>query len=136
VLTAREYSIPYHWDYYKQIRQRTQDLIQAQYSSNPAEFKQFIQQYQVDLWLIEPTAFTTEYLQQNDWLRQFQPEIQQAMPLCEAVSPTMRDKSFRTASFASANLKKPSAIAQKIDQCSIFSTPNLNVLDSKCLLKN
>ena len=137
VLTAREYSIPYHWDYYKQIRQRTQDLIQAQYSSNQTDVQQFIHQYQVDFWLIDRTAFTNEYLQHNDWLRQFQPEIQQAMPLCEAVCHgTSFASSFRTASFAIANLTKPSAIAQKIDQCSIFSTPNLNVLDSNCLLKN
>jgi hypothetical protein len=114
VLTAREYSIPYHWDYYKQIRQRTQDLIQAQYSSNPADFKQFIQQYQVDLWLIDRTAFTGEYLQQNDWLNQFQPEIQQAI----------------------ANSNRQSAISQKIDQCSIFQTSGINLLASKCLLKN
>jgi hypothetical protein len=116
VLTAREYSIPYHWDYYKQIRQRTQDLIQAQYSSSPADFKQLIQQYQVDLWLVDHTAFTAEYLQQNDWLNQFQPETQQAI----------------------ANLKQhqSSAIAQKIDQCSIFQTPEINLLASKCLLEN
>jgi hypothetical protein len=115
VLTAREYSIPYHWDYYKQIRRRTQDLIQAQYSSSPADFKQLIQQYQVDLWLVDHTAFTPEYLQQNDWLNQFQPETQQAI----------------------ANLKqhRPLAIAQKIEQCSVFQTPEINLLASKCLLE-
>jgi len=116
VLTAREYSIPYHWDYYTQIRQRTQDLIQAQYSSNSADFKQLIQQYQVDLWLVDRTAFTPEYLQQNDWLNQFQPETQQAI--------------------ANFNQNRPSAIAQRIDQCSIFQTPEINLLTSKCLLEN
>lgn len=116
VLTAREYSIPYHWDYYQQIRQRTQDLIQAQYSSSPADLKQFIQQYQVDLWLVDRTAFTAEYLQQNDWLHQFQPDAQQAI--------------------ANLNQHQPSAIAQKIDQCSIFQTSEINLLASKCLLKN
>jgi hypothetical protein len=116
VLTAREYSIPYHWDYYKQIRQRTQDLIQAQYSSSPAGLKQFIQQYQVDLWLVDRTAFTPEYLQQNDWLNQFQTEMQQAI----------------------ANLQQhqPLAIARRIGQCSIFQTPELNLLTSKCLLED
>jgi hypothetical protein len=115
VLTAREYSIPYHWDYYKQIRQRTQDLIQAQYSSSPADLKQFIQQYQVDLWLVDHNALTAKYLQQNDWLNQFQPEIQQAI----------------------ANLKyhQPLAIAKKIDQCSIFQTSEINLLASKCLIE-
>lgn len=116
VLTAREYSIPYHWDYYKKIRQRTQDLIQAQYSSSPADVKQLIQQYRVDLWLVDRNAFTIEYLQQNDWLKQFQPETREAI----------------------ANLKhhQVSAIAQKIDQCSIFQTPEINLLASKCLLEN
>jgi hypothetical protein len=115
VLTAREYSIPYHWDYYKQIRQRTQDLIQAQYSLNPGDLKQLIQQYQVGFWLVDSTAFTVEYLQQNNWLNQFQPATQQAI----------------------ANLKnhQPLAIAQKIDQCSVFQTPEINLLTSKCLLE-
>ena len=121
VLTAREYSIPYHWDYYGQIRQRTQDLIQAQYTLNPDELKQFIRKYQIDLWLIDHNAFTTAYLMQNDWLRQYQSSTS------PAISPT---------SLAIANLQqqKPLAITKKLYQCSIFRTLELTLLSSKCLL--
>lgn len=114
VLTAREYSIPYHWDYYSQIRQRTQNLIQAQYSPIATDLKQVIEQYQIDYWLLDSNAFTPEYLSQNDWLSQFKPEIQIAI----------------------ANLTQPAqpVIISKIQQCSVFSNTDLKLLDSKCLL--
>ena len=114
VLTAREYSIPYHWDYYGQIRQRTQALIQAQYSPNPADSKRIIDRDRIDYWLLDSDAFTSEYLTNNDWLGQFQPETKQAI----------------------ANLKQQPAIVNKIEQCRVFSTPDLNLLSSKCLLSN
>ena len=114
VLTAREYSIPYHWDYYGQIRQRTQDLIQAQYSPNVADLKRIIDRDRIDYWLLDSDAFTPEYLTNNDWLMQFKPETKQAI----------------------ANLKQPKrqpAIVNSIEQCRIFHTPDLNLLSSKCL---
>jgi hypothetical protein len=116
VLTAEEYSIPYHWDYYQQIRQRTKDLIQAQYSLSPEDLNQFMQKYQVDLWLIDRTAFTTEYLSQNNWLMQFQPETNEAI--------------------ATLKQKQQPVIINNVDRCSIFKTPDLNILAGKCLLKN
>ncbi|MEL7077310.1 MAG: hypothetical protein AAGM46_15480 [Cyanobacteria bacterium J06582_2] len=113
VLTAREYSIPYHWDYYGQIRQRTQDLIRAQYSHSVQDLERFIDKYQVNLWLIDRQAFSPSYLQQNDWLRQFDSEVTTAI----------------------ANLEQPPAIAKKIEQCSVFSDRSLNLLTSQCLLE-
>ena len=115
VLTAREYSIPYHWDYYKQIRQRTRDLIRAQYSLNLQDVEQFSDRYRVDLWLLDRSAFTPEYLNRNDWLKQFSAEVQPAM----------------------INLQKQlPAIATKIDRCRIFSTDKLDLLNSECLKKH
>ena len=113
VLTAREYSIPYHWDYYGQIRQRTQALIQAQYSPSLEELKRFIQQYKVDLWLLDRSAFTRQYLTQNDWLNQFQPEVQSAI--------------------ANLTTQQP-AIVKNIERCSVFKTNQLNLLTAECLL--
>ena len=117
VLTAREYSIPYHWDYYGQIRQRTQDLIQAQYSPNTADLKRIIDRDRIDYWLLDSDAFTPKYLINNDWIMQFQPETKQAI----------------------ANLKQPKqepAIVGSIEQCRIFQTPNLNLLSGQCLLSD
>ncbi len=115
VLVSKEYSIPYHWDYYAQIRQRTKDLIQAQYSSNQAALNQFIQQYQVDLWLIDQAAFTPEYLSTNPWLSQFQPETPNAI--------------------ASLQQAKEPSIVSKVDRCSIFKTTKLNLLNAQCIVR-
>ena len=113
VLVSEEYSIPYHWDYYRQIRQRVKDLIKAQYSYNPTEIKQFIERYHIDLWLIDRDAFTKGYLQNNSWLNQFQPETQNAI----------------------ANLQQHGnpITANKINQCSVFQTAKLDLLDARCL---
>lgn len=116
VLVSKEYSIPYHWDYYQQIRQQTQDLIQAQYTSNSEELNQFIKKYQVDLWLLDKKAFTVEYLQENSWFNQFQPQTKNAI-------------------LALQQTKQP-LIVSKIDQCSIFRTDTLNLLDARCITEN
>ena len=116
VLISKEYSIPYHWDYYQQIRQRTQDLIQAQYSRDPVILNRFIQKYQIDLWLLDYDALTTEYLSQNSWLNQFQTEIKAAI--------------------SSLQQGHQPAIVNYIEQCSIFSTTKLNLLDAQCIAEN
>lgn len=79
ILVGSEYAVPYHWGYYRQFRQRTLDLIQAQYSQDLAEVQQFIQKYNIDFWLIEQNAFTPEYLTSDRWLRQFQPSVTNAL---------------------------------------------------------
>ena len=115
VLTSREYSIPYHLDYYDPIRQRTKDLIQAQYSNSQADLTQFVEKYQPDFWAIDKNAFEIIYLENNGWLNQFQPETQNAI----------------------ANLQqgKP-AIADKIDRCSVLHSIKLNLLDARCVAEN
>ena len=116
VLVSREYSIPYHWDYYGQIRQRTKDLIQAQYSSSKIELNRFIKKYHVNLWLLEEQAFTPQYLRDNPWLNQFQPETKNAiLSLQQGTKPL---------------------IMSKIERCSIFRTAKLNLLDAQCITEN
>ena len=113
VLVAEEYSIPYHWDYYQQIRQRSKDLIQAQYSSSQTDINRFIEKYQIDLWLVDKNAFNSQYLNSNSWLNQFQPETNQAI----------------------TNLKQNNKliIKNKSDRCSVFQTSETNLLNAKCL---
>ena len=81
VLVAEEYAIPYHQGYYQQIRQRTKDFIAAQYSLDKQTVINFIRQYRIDLWLVDTNAFTVEYLQNNQWLQQFTPEITEAISI-------------------------------------------------------
>lgn len=113
VLTAAEYSIPYHLDYYWQIRQRTKDLIKAQYSNDLQQIKNFIDRYQPDLWLIDKNAFTVEYLENNSGLMQFESPAKQAVSL--ARSPT-----------------NPVLIA-KFLECRVFEDNRSIILSTKCI---
>lgn len=116
VLVAREYSIPYHWDFYQQIRLRTQDLIQAQYSEDPSDVNQFIQKYNVDLWLLDQNAFAEEYLSENFWLKQFKTQTNRAL-------------------FILKQDKKPS-IVNKIEQCRVLQTNAHTLLNAQCVMNN
>lgn len=112
ILTGREYAVPYHWGYYRQFRQRTLELIQAQYSPNLADVQGLIAKYHIDFWLVERGAFTPGYLAPNSWLNQY-PETRQAIAqLSAGISP---------------------AIGQYLDRCSVLETSGLVVLSGKCL---
>ena len=116
VLVAEEYSIPYHWSYYQQMRQRAKDLIQAQYSSSQQEINRFIVKYKIDLWLVDKDAFDIQYLKNNFWLNQFQPETNNAINHLQENNKLL--------------------IQNKSDRCTIFQTEKLNLLDAKCISKN
>ncbi|MGK7893570.1 MAG: hypothetical protein AB4372_08085, partial [Xenococcus sp. (in: cyanobacteria)] len=83
VLVAEEYAIPYHQGYYQQFRQRVQDLIAAQYSLDSQRIINFINEYGINLWLVDTNSFSVEYLQNNQWLQQFKPEITKAISVIE-----------------------------------------------------
>jgi hypothetical protein len=112
ILAGREYSIPYHWGYYGQLRQKIIDLIQAHYSSNLKEVKQFINTYKVDLFLLDKDAFDSDYLSDR-WLQQFQPYTQEAQAKLERGSIPV--------------LKKAR------DVCSVFKTEQFVVIEAKCI---
>ncbi len=117
ILVSREYALPFHLGYYRQIRQRTIDLIHAQYSQDLAAAKQLIQKYGVDFWLLERKAFTPEYLTHNNppWLQSFQPAFTEAL----------------------ANLEQGTTPALALmERCSVFETKSLVVLQADCIAKN
>ena len=70
ILVGSEYALPYHQGYYAEIKQRANDLIQAQYSPNLEEVKKFIQKYDIDFWLLDSQALTLEYVRKNHRLQQ------------------------------------------------------------------
>jgi len=113
ILVGREYAIPYHLGYYRQFRQRTLDLIRAQYSPDLAEVKDFIQKYKVDFWLLDARAFTPEYFANNDWLQAYQPATGEAL-----------DKVKR------GTLP---ALSSVIKNCQVFEAESLVVLGGACL---
>jgi hypothetical protein len=112
ILAGREYSIPYHWGYYGQLRQRIIALIRASYSSNLEEVKQFINAYHVDLFLIDKDAFDLDYLSDR-WLQQFQPYTQEAQAKLERDTIPVLEKAMEV--------------------CSIFRTEEFAVIEAKCI---
>ncbi|MGJ3245326.1 MAG: hypothetical protein ACFE0I_04535 [Elainellaceae cyanobacterium] len=67
-LVGREFALPHHPRYYTVIHERAIALINAQYSRDPSTLQQFVDQYGVDFFLIDTTAFAADYLLSHDWL--------------------------------------------------------------------
>jgi len=114
VLVGREYANPYHIGYYRQIRQRAKDLIQAQYSPDLAVVKAFIQTYGINFWLLHRAAFQPGHLQ-NRWLQQYQPEVANARTLLEA--------------------GKVPALASLMQPCAVAETETFVLLQTECIQK-
>ena len=115
ILTARKYALPYQTGYYRQFRQRTKDLIRAQYSSDLAVVQGFIRKYGVSFWLLERKSFTRGYVERNRWINLYQPEAREA----------------------ANGLKKGEvpALAAFLDRCSVYEDERFVVLDARCILQ-
>lgn len=112
-LAGREYGVPYQVGYYHQIRDRAEQLIQAQYSPDLQPAKDLIQKYGVDFWVLERSAFTPEYIAKHDWMINF-PDAKQAALL-------------------NIQQGKIPAIAALSDRCRAMETEQLIVLQADCL---
>jgi len=113
ILVGREYALPYHTRYYSQIRQRTIDLIQAQYSPDLTQVQRFIQKYNVDFFLLDSGAFTPAYVAEHEWMRQFQP----------------------TTTIALTQLQegKVPALAKLVERCKALETKGLMLVHAGCV---
>jgi len=114
ILVGREYAIPYQLGYYRQFRQRTQELINAQYSLKLAAAQNLIQKYGVDFWLLDKAAFTPEYVANNSWLRQYQPVTAEAIALLQQ--------------------GKIPALSQVVERCQVFERDGFVILKAECIL--
>lgn len=112
VVVGREFAIPYHVGYANQFRQRAMDLIQAQYTRDPAELQRVIDTYQITFWLIEPEVFKPKFLRQ-EWVRQYP----------TATKPAIRN----------LNRGVP-VLQQRAEGCTVFRAKNLSVVDAACLV--
>jgi hypothetical protein len=119
VLVSKEYALPFHLGYYRQIRQRAIDLINAQYSPNLAVIQSFIQKYQIDFFLVDRGAFDAKIILNNpglrNWLTQFQPATDEAI--------------------ARLDRQEKLAIVPLMKSCTVLRTKNLSVLNAECILK-
>lgn len=114
ILVSREYAIPYHLGYYNQIRQRSIDLIEAQYTEDLATVKNFIARYKIDFWMLEFSSFTPEYLNKNNWLQQYNPTTRSAeKKLVAGIVPI---------------------VLQKKNDCQVLEDRGLYILDAGCII--
>lgn len=113
-LISLEYSIPYHTGYYNPLRQRTIDLIQAQYSTNWQTIRQFIQKYSMDYWLLDSQAFEEEYIQEQKMIRDVDQE-----------------KTIQT----QLQQGKIAVLSQALEFCSVLQTDDHILLSVSCIEK-
>ncbi|NBD34290.1 MAG: hypothetical protein GVY17_15305 [Cyanobacteria bacterium] len=114
ILIGEEYAIPYHWGYYREFRERAIALITAQYTSDPTVLNQFIQDYNIDFFLLEENSFSQAYLK-RDWLQQYSKATQTAITdLEQGQIPLLR---------------------QYRQNCTVFREQRFTVLSASCILK-
>jgi hypothetical protein len=70
VLVSAEHAIPYHTGYYREIRERGRDLVQAHFTSHPDELRAFIEKYHVDLIVIGRKPTKPAYIKKLRWFRE------------------------------------------------------------------
>jgi hypothetical protein len=117
ILVGDEFALAYHPAYYNQIKQRTIDLLQAQYSPDLKIVQSFIRQYNVDYLLVDNNAFTPQYLLAKNWL----------------INSSWTEETHQ----AIAQLKSgySPALSELNPSCSVISTKTLNLLKSSCILE-
>jgi hypothetical protein len=132
ILTGREYALPYHLAYYNLLRQRTIDLIAAQYG-DLARLQAFIRQYGVDFFVIEQESFKPNYVRDDAWLMQYEPAASQAIAQLESgQKPALARLRQRCSVLKSDRLEVDRRLLpQKVDP---RETGPLLVLDSQCIL--
>jgi len=109
------YTLPYHKGYFREMSQRTTDLIRAQYSPHRAKVKQFIQHYGVDFWLLETLSFKPEYLEKNGVFFQFPGLVDEVRSLLQ-VNPTP-------------------ALFKMARRCTVLRVDSFQVVDANCMVK-
>jgi hypothetical protein len=96
VLVGGETASSFYKTYYRQIRERGQDLIRAEYSPRLEDVRKFIRKYHVDLWIIDRRDFQPGFLSQQLWFKDIgdtaaieeslrggeQPALMRLVPLC------------------------------------------------------
>ncbi|WP_019506292.1 hypothetical protein [Pleurocapsa sp. PCC 7319] len=117
ILVSREFAIAYHPYYYQQIKQRTVDLIQAQYSDDIQNLVSFINKYQVNFFLLDKTAFSPEYLKKQKWLNH----------------SSWQPKTYQVISYLESG-QKP-IMSELITPCLASSTEDLILLDAHCIFR-
>jgi hypothetical protein len=108
--------LPYHQGYYQEMNQRITDLITAQYSPDLNQVQQFIQQYGVDFWLLQNTAFQPSELRENQVFEEYEPAT-------KGIRRRLRGNDT------------PPVLAELQNTCASFQNEQFTVVDTACVLQ-
>lgn len=130
-LVSPELGLPYHLGYYKKFRQRSVDLITAQYSPDLRTVQKFIQKYGIDLWLLDDQILSVNHLANNSWFQQYQPAAQQAIAHLTnpAISLALEEVRETCTLFTTSSLATQTATKLAQD-----NVQNYWLLDAQCIL--
>lgn len=116
VFVAPEFGIAYHRGYYEQFYGRVKDLMEAMFSENRQSLIKFIEQYEIDFFLIEEDTFLAgSFAENNAWSSDYD----------DIVEPIKNKR----------GLESKSALASLTHTCTVLKTKDMLVLDAKCLIK-
>lgn len=115
ILVGREFAMAYHPFYHNQIKQRTIDLLQAQYSPSPKVLISFVNKYQINYFLLDKTAFNSDYFDRKKWL----------------IYSSWREKTEQTIEQLKSG--EEAALVRFIPFCTAISSENLILLDTACI---
>ncbi|MGJ3252900.1 MAG: hypothetical protein ACFE0J_17465, partial [Elainellaceae cyanobacterium] len=113
ILVGSEYAIPYHLGYYQLFRQRATDLIRAQYSADSQALKEFINTYDVTLWLLDRSAFKPSYVNNQAFIQQYPDVAQEALTSLQKETP---------------------ALSSTVKPCTALKPKGLILLDAQCVV--
>lgn len=116
VLVSKEHSIAYHKAYYGQIRERASDLIAAQYAPDPETLRAVIDNYGIDLWLLDERWRDVAYIEENGWLKQYQPAAAEAI--------------------TDLGAGREPALLRLVAPCTLFEGEGVILLDAQCILES
>lgn len=125
ILVGREYAIPYHLGYYREFRQRTEAVIEAQYSPDSAPVRELVAKYGIDFWLLDRNAFTPGYFEENEWLDEYKTK---KFTQDELVMTVRR-------SLETIERGETPALSRLAERCTVWEDDKFVVLAGECLVK-
>jgi hypothetical protein len=112
------YTLPYHPKYFKEVSQRTIDLMNAQYSPDLKQVQGFVEKYGVDFWLVDRESFQPNDSDPTTYMY----SVFQQFP---ETAQTIR------AQLQSGAIPALSTIAQ---ECSALKVKEFRVIKANCIL--
>ncbi|MDJ0659711.1 MAG: hypothetical protein QNJ42_09500 [Crocosphaera sp.] len=114
-LTAPEFVVPYHPKHYIPMKEKTLDLIEAHYTDDQLKLKKFIQQYQIDFFVIRESTFTPKFFTRSTWFKQWK-------DIAKKISNEQK-------------LGKIPSLLKFKQNCTDFQSEEWFVVSSKCILR-